>query len=109
MHLADFGRVVAPAVVALGEERDRVYVCICERLSELFRVEISRDPLDVFRGVEIQVDLAGRQRGCRLGVAVCGFRKLICHHSLALGQIQCQPVVYVIWLRSLVVVQREEE
>src|SRR5688500_1321897 len=57
MLLADLGRVVAHAVVALRKDRDAVDVSILERLGEGLGVELRTDPGDRRVGVEIEMDL----------------------------------------------------
>ncbi len=60
---ADCGRVIAQAVVALGEDCDRVDTRGLERAHELGRVEIGADAGDIRRGMEIEVNLAGSEGG----------------------------------------------
>ncbi len=57
-----FGRVVGPAMVALGKDGDRVDGGILERRHEHLRIERSADARDVFRGMEIEMDLTEAQR-----------------------------------------------
>ena len=54
--------MVGPAVVALGEERDRVDVPGAEGVLETGLVEPRPDPFDVGRGVEVEMDLAEAER-----------------------------------------------
>ena len=56
--LADLGRVVRPAVMAFGEDGDRIDVGVCERPGEVAGVEAGADPGNAFGGMEVQVDLA---------------------------------------------------
>ena len=57
MHPPDLGRVVGEAVVALGEKRDRIDVAQAKRLLEANLVEAGTDAADVWRCVEVQMDL----------------------------------------------------
>jgi hypothetical protein len=59
MHPADLGRIVAPAVVALGKNIDRIDVRQLERFLELLLREMRPDIRQMFRGVKIQMNLAG--------------------------------------------------
>ena len=58
MHLADLGRMVADAVMALGEHRDAVDIGVLEGLAEGLGVEARADAGDRGVGVEIEMDLA---------------------------------------------------
>ena len=58
VHPPDLRRMVGPAVVALGEERDRVDVPQAQRVLELILVELRPDAVDVGRRVEVEMDLA---------------------------------------------------
>ena len=67
MRLADLGRVVRPAVVALGEDGDRVDVRPLQRRDEIVGIERRADRRDVLGGVEVEVDLAIAERLVGLG------------------------------------------
>ncbi len=77
VHPPDGRRMVGPAVVALREERDRVDVAEAKRLLEARFVELRPDPVDVGRGVEIEVDLAEAEAvaGCVHGGMGEGWRR----------------------------------
>ena len=53
----DLGRVIGDAVVALGEDGDRIDIGIGEGLGEGFGVEARADAGNALGGVEIEVDL----------------------------------------------------
>ncbi len=57
VHPAHLGRVVAVAVMALREDRDRVHVPDLERLLELALVEARPDARDETARVKVEVDL----------------------------------------------------
>ena len=57
MHLSDLGRMIAVAVMAFGEQRDRINVSDLERLLKAPLVELFADPGDQAAGVEIEVNL----------------------------------------------------
>ena len=58
MHLPDRCRVIAPAVMALREERDRIDRRLFQRFLPALLVELLTDAGNVRRGVEVEVDLA---------------------------------------------------
>ena len=62
MDVSDVRRVIAPAVVPLGEDVDGVYAAELERRLPTLFVEQISDARDVFRRVEVEVNLAGWQR-----------------------------------------------
>lgn len=62
MNLPDGGWVVAPAVMAFGEEGDRVDVCLAQGMLPVFPIEPGADPWDGGRGMEIEMNLTEPQR-----------------------------------------------
>ena len=62
MRRAGLGRIVRPAVMALGEDGDRVDMRLLERRHEVVGIERRADAGDMLGGVEVEVDLAVAQR-----------------------------------------------
>jgi hypothetical protein len=62
MDFADARRVIAPAVVALRKERDRINGSCLQRFLLALFVESFSDAGNIGRGVEIEVDLAVAER-----------------------------------------------
>jgi len=62
MDFPDFRRMVAEAMMALRKESDRVHGSLFQRLLPALPVEFLPDPGDVWRGVEVEVDLAESER-----------------------------------------------
>ena len=58
MHRPDLGGIVGEAVMAFGENRDRVHVRLFHRRGEFGRVEIFADVSNVRRCMKIQMYLA---------------------------------------------------
>ena len=48
--------------MALGEDRDRIDMRRLQRVGEILGVEGGTDPRDMFRGVEVEMDLAVAER-----------------------------------------------
>ncbi len=79
VHGAHFGRVIAPTVMALGEDVDLIEPAGAQRVLEVLLTEALADAVDVFGGMEIEMHLSGRNMGghgdcllwewaCRLGL-----------------------------------------
>ena len=62
VNFADLGRMVTPAMMAFGEERDRIHPRFLQGVLPAGLVEFGPDGRDVRRGVKIEVDLAEGQR-----------------------------------------------
>ncbi len=74
MGFADGCRMIAPAMMALREERNRVNGCSLQCLLPAFLVELLTDAGNVRRSVKIEVDLAETEwMHCRLHETGFGF------------------------------------
>lgn len=62
MRRADLGRVIRPAMVAFGEDRDGVHMRVFQGRNEVGRVKVPADIGNVLGCVEVEVDLAITQR-----------------------------------------------
>ena len=58
MTHAHFCGMVTHPVMALGKQRDRIYMAAFQGLLELVSVEVGSDAGNVFGRVEVEVDLA---------------------------------------------------
>ena len=57
MLLADLGRMIRPAVMALREDGDGIDVGLGKCPAEAFRIEARADAGNPFGGVEVEMDL----------------------------------------------------
>ena len=61
MPFPDLGIVIGPAVMAFGEEVDRIDLGGLEHRRKPVRIELGPDTCDVLRGMKIDVNLAERE------------------------------------------------
>ena len=66
MLLADLGRMIRPAVMALGEDGDGIDVRLGEGSAELVRIEARADARNPLGGVEVEMDLTVTHGSCPL-------------------------------------------
>ncbi len=55
---ADLGRIIGPAMVALGEDGDRVHMRRLEGAHEILCIEVRADGRDMLGGMKVEMDLA---------------------------------------------------
>ena len=58
MNFSHLCRMITPSVVALGEERDRIYRRIPQCLLPMISIELSTNPIYLRRCMKVQMNLA---------------------------------------------------